>query len=228
MILCRAIGLNSGDAETVADIYFGITRVEAKSWVSYTNPAQIPETRAGVIALLKKHGLVESDIDRVAIESSAEALTALENLAFRHEVRRESIFRELERRREKRSAQQQAADHARLNGKVRALAKDLPEETSPSTSPRFSCHRRMAQLVAREAAYRESPEARGLARVYELSLNNICGKLIKSWRSAFHPRRPCPTTILTKMSTTRSTGPMLSRSPTDWTKAIRTCRRRSV
>ena len=30
------------------------------------------------------------------MEESAEALTALDNLAFRHEVRREAIFRELE------------------------------------------------------------------------------------------------------------------------------------
>jgi hypothetical protein len=131
-ILRKEIGLNSGDAQSVADIYFGLTRFEADSFIRYVDPAQIPQTRAGVIALLKKHGLLESDIDRVAMEASAEALTALENLAFRHEIRREAIFRELERRREKRSAQQQAADHARLNGRHRALAKDLPEQPLPS------------------------------------------------------------------------------------------------
>src|SRR5438874_6829970 len=44
-ILRKAIGLNSGDAETVADIYFGLTRVEGTGRVSYSNPAQIPTTR---------------------------------------------------------------------------------------------------------------------------------------------------------------------------------------
>jgi hypothetical protein len=127
-ILCEAIGLNSGDAQTVADIYFGLRRLEVDSPDCYP----IPDTPAGVIALLKKHGLGESDIDRVAMEESAEALTALDNLALRHEVRREAIFRELERRRDRRSAQHRAEGSARLNGNIRVLAKERPDESSPS------------------------------------------------------------------------------------------------
>jgi hypothetical protein len=83
-----------------------------------------------VIDLLKKYGLDESDIDRVAMEKSVEALADLENLAFRHEIRREAIFKEVERRRDRRTAQQQV--HPRLNGKAGALGNELPAEPSPS------------------------------------------------------------------------------------------------
>ena len=80
---------------------------------------------------MEQHGFVETDIDRVAIETSVETLADLENLALKHEIRREDIFRELQRRHEKRNEKRQRAD-PRLNGKVRALAKGLPEKPSPS------------------------------------------------------------------------------------------------
>ena len=73
---------------------------------------------------MEEHGFVESDIDRVAMEASAETLADLETLAFKHEIRREATVRELERRRKKRSKQM------RLNSKTRALAKELPDEPS--------------------------------------------------------------------------------------------------
>ena len=65
----------------------------------------MPKTRAGVVALMEEHGFVETDIDRAAVETSADTLTDLENLAFKHEIRREAIVRELERRRKKRDKQ---------------------------------------------------------------------------------------------------------------------------
>jgi hypothetical protein len=43
----------------------------------------------------------KTGIDRLAMETSADTLADLENLALRHEIRREAIFRELERRRKK-------------------------------------------------------------------------------------------------------------------------------
>jgi hypothetical protein len=51
---------------------------------------------------MEKHGFLEVDIDRVAMETSVDALGDLESLALKHEIRREAIFRQLERRREKR------------------------------------------------------------------------------------------------------------------------------
>jgi hypothetical protein len=126
-ILHGAIGLNDVDTETVADVYFGVARLEEREITDYSTQAQIPKTRAGVIDFMEQHGFVETDIDRLAMEASVDTLADLENLALKHESRREAILRELERRRKNRA-------DPRLNGKVRALAKDLPEEPSPSPS----------------------------------------------------------------------------------------------
>jgi hypothetical protein len=133
-ILRNGIGLNSEDAQTVADIYFGVRRYEEEEFggIRYSDPAQIPKTRPGVVNFLKKHGFDESDIDRLAMEIAVDTLADLEDLALKHEIRREAIFRELERRRDRRHEEQQTAGRSRLNGKVRALARDLPE--APSTS----------------------------------------------------------------------------------------------
>jgi hypothetical protein len=54
---------------------------------------------------MEEHGFFETDIDRVAMETSADTLADLENLALKHEIRREAIVRELERRRKKRNKQ---------------------------------------------------------------------------------------------------------------------------
>jgi len=130
-ILHGAIGLNDVDTETVLDIYFELARLEEREVTDYATQVRIPKTRAGVIDLMEKHGFVETDIDRLAMETSADTLADIENLAFKHEIRREAIFRELERRRKKRNKEMHKAD-PELNGQVRALAKDLPEESSPS------------------------------------------------------------------------------------------------
>ena len=54
---------------------------------------------------MEKHGFVETDIDRVATETSVDTLADLEILALKHEIRREAIVRELERRHKKRNKQ---------------------------------------------------------------------------------------------------------------------------
>jgi hypothetical protein len=100
-ILHGAIGLNDVDTETVLDIYFGVERLEEREVTEYSTQAPIPKTRAGVVALLKKHDFVEADIEPVAIETSVDALVDLEGLAIKHEIRREAVVRELERRRKK-------------------------------------------------------------------------------------------------------------------------------
>jgi hypothetical protein len=107
-ILRHAIGLNPEDVRRVADIYFGVKREKGEfdslgpllGEVRYSNPARIPETRSGVISFLKAQGFDESDVDQLAMESSVDVLADLENLALKHEIRREAILRELERRRE--------------------------------------------------------------------------------------------------------------------------------
>jgi hypothetical protein len=104
-ILHGAIGLNDVDTETAADSYFEVARLEEREVTDYSTQVRIPKTQAGVVDLMERHGFVESDIDRVAMETSADTLADLENLAFRHEIRREAIIRELERRRKKRNKQ---------------------------------------------------------------------------------------------------------------------------
>jgi len=104
-ILHGAIGLDEVDTETAADTYFEVARLEEREVTDYSTQVRVPKTRAGVVALMEEHGFVETDIDRAAVETSADALTDLENLAFKHEIRREAIVRELERRRKKRNKQ---------------------------------------------------------------------------------------------------------------------------
>jgi hypothetical protein len=77
-------------------------------------------TREEILELMKAHGVDESDIDMVAIQISAGALTDLENLTLKHEIRREAIFREVERRRKKRAKQQRGEGATRINGKAKA------------------------------------------------------------------------------------------------------------
>jgi hypothetical protein len=130
-ILHGSIGLNDVDTETAADTYFGVARLEEREVTDYSTQVQIPKTRAGVVNLIEKHGFVETDIDRLAMEMSVDSLADLENLALKHEIRREDIFRELECRREKRDRELHRAA-PRLSGKVRVLANDRPAEPSPS------------------------------------------------------------------------------------------------
>jgi hypothetical protein len=130
-LLRDAVGLNPADATEVADLYFGVIRYEDDRRTFHSDPAEIPKTRAEVIAMLKKHGFTETDIDRVAMESSIGALANLENLALKHELRREAILCELEGRRERRAQRQPPTASRQLNGGGRAPAKGLSHESSP-------------------------------------------------------------------------------------------------
>ena len=100
-MLHGAIGLNEVDAETAADNYFEVARLEEREVTDYSTQVRIPKTRAGVVDLMEKNGFVETDIDRLAMETSVDALADLENLALKHEIQRRATFRELERRRKK-------------------------------------------------------------------------------------------------------------------------------
>jgi hypothetical protein len=92
-ILHESIGLNDVDTETVADTYFGVERLEEREVTDYSTQAPIPKTRIEVVAFMAKHGFVETDIERVAMETSVDTLADLESLAFKHEIRREAICR---------------------------------------------------------------------------------------------------------------------------------------
>ncbi len=81
-------------AEAYADAYFGTADKER-------DPAL---DKQEVIALLEKHGLDESAIDVAAIEVSLGTLMRLEALSSKHEIRREEIVLEVERRKAHRKA----------------------------------------------------------------------------------------------------------------------------
>ena len=110
LILRSVVGHARVDAEWLADIYFGFNRAQESrlksspyNVASKVTPEKPRNTREDVIALLKDHGLDEADIERLATQISVDTLAELENLALKHEIRREAIFRGAESRREKRS-----------------------------------------------------------------------------------------------------------------------------
>jgi hypothetical protein len=132
-ILHEGIGLNPHDAGEVADIYFNVTRSDEFDFADwYAGAAQIPQTRPAVLAFLEEHGFDETEIDRLAMEASVDALARLESLALKHEIRREEIFRELERRRSRREQQRQSMANRQINGGVQTLAKRRLDEASTS------------------------------------------------------------------------------------------------
>jgi hypothetical protein len=132
-ILGEAVGLNPYDAMDIADIHFGVIRYEENDRAQrYSDPAQIPTTPAEVIQFLKKHGITEEYIDGVAMECSADTLATIENLALKHELRREAILREIERRRERRAQEQPSPAARQLEGESRALTRDHTHVSAPS------------------------------------------------------------------------------------------------
>lgn len=90
----RRPALKSMLEDTIADDYF---RDQNGTVDSYLGD---PERAAND---LKSYGHEVSDIEGVAAELSMKTLIGLENLALRHELRREAILREVERRRTERS-----------------------------------------------------------------------------------------------------------------------------
>ncbi len=158
-ILLPILSNSRVDAERFADAYFGVIRIREPRQplqTAYTPtirrvapvgprkdpppasapvPPEVPQmTREDVVALLKSHGLDETDIDRMAMYLSVDRLAGLENLALKHELQRQAIFREVERRRKKRAKQQRQKGPERANGNARPgpnLDDDQPEETAP-------------------------------------------------------------------------------------------------
>jgi len=104
-IFHEGIGLNDADAKTAADIYFGVARLEEREVTDYSTQVRMPTTRAGIVHFMEQQGFLESDIDRIATETSVDTLADLENLALKHEIRRKATVWELERRRKKRNKQ---------------------------------------------------------------------------------------------------------------------------
>jgi hypothetical protein len=131
-ILNVGVGLSPRDARAVADIYFGLVR-ENPGCVLFSSElgsVKLPGNRAGVVGLLRRHGFTEADIDHVAVEMAADTLAGLENLALKHEVRREAILTDLMRARERREKDKRPARHTHSSGQVVALVKGLSAGTS--------------------------------------------------------------------------------------------------
>ena len=103
-ILNVGVGLKPRDARAAADTYFGLAREDKGIFLTQSElgAVRVPRNRAGVVDLLQRHGFSEDDIDHVAVQMSADTLAGLENLALKHETRREAIFAELMRDRERR------------------------------------------------------------------------------------------------------------------------------
>jgi hypothetical protein len=129
-LLTPMVGYSLEDAVSLADIYFGVRNSAMK-------PGRIPSpelahrkqpepTRKDVIAMLEKHGLDECAIDVAATRMSVGWLASFESLILKHEVRRDAILDQIERRREKRSARRGTNTAALANGR------NLPQEPSPS------------------------------------------------------------------------------------------------
>jgi hypothetical protein len=152
-IFLPIVNNNRPDADKFADAYFRVRRIRdpeqgrkkciavyeiaegVERKVFSADAPKAPEmTREDVVALLNSHDLDETDIDRMAMYLSVDRLAGLENLALKHELQRQAIFREVERRRKKRAKQQRQKGSERANGKARPgpnLDDDQPEETAP-------------------------------------------------------------------------------------------------
>jgi hypothetical protein len=128
-IVNDGIGLSPRDARAAADIYFRLARIRPGSVLSSSElgAVNLPGNRAGVVGLLRRHGFTEADIDHVAMQMSVDTLAGLENLALKHETRREAILTDLMRRREGRGLNERPAEHSDLNGTAVALAKQVAD-----------------------------------------------------------------------------------------------------
>jgi hypothetical protein len=102
-LLSGSVGMNLRDARAAADIFFGLARKDQGIDIGFElGKVKLPRDRAGVVGLLETHGFTEADIDHVAMQMSLETLAGLENLALKHETRREAILIDLTRSRKRR------------------------------------------------------------------------------------------------------------------------------
>jgi hypothetical protein len=133
-ILIETIGLKGHTARKLADGHFDFDRTKLSLGDSGIGSEALYKIKGpfDVAELLAMHDLDESCIDQLALQISAEILRKLDDLAFRHELRREHILVEIERRRKERSAvkrEQQQIAHRGGSG----VAKQATNEQGPSS-----------------------------------------------------------------------------------------------
>jgi hypothetical protein len=134
--LLEGLGLKRGSVWRLADAFFGYERRDLNPDDILDMPfsgSQVAKTRNDVVELLAKYNLDESCIDQLAVKASLEDLKRLDDLALRHELRREQILREVERRREQRSARRVPGGHALPAAEVRALPKKQRRKATQSS-----------------------------------------------------------------------------------------------
>jgi hypothetical protein len=133
-LLVEGLKLKPATALRLADAYFGYgcgdRDIGELLDIGLSGP-QAPKTRDEVVDLLAKYDLDESCIDQLALKASIDDLKRLDDLAFRHEFRREQILREIERRRDQRST---SARDVLPAAEVRALPKT--QRKTAATRPR--------------------------------------------------------------------------------------------
>jgi hypothetical protein len=134
--LLEGLGLKRGSVWRLADAYFGYERRDLDpddiSDIPFLG-SQAAKTRNEVVELLAKYHLDKSCIDQLAVKASLEDLKRLDDLALRHELRREQILREVERRREQRSVQRDSRGSNPPAAEVRALPKRQRKKAAQSS-----------------------------------------------------------------------------------------------
>jgi hypothetical protein len=100
-ILVEVVGLRLGVAQKYADRYFDFNRADLGLSDSGIASRTSYDTKGSfdVAKLLIKHGLDESYIDQLALQISVDVSRKFEDIASWHELRREQIRLEIERRR---------------------------------------------------------------------------------------------------------------------------------
>jgi hypothetical protein len=123
-ILSVGIGLRPRDARAAADVYFGLTRLDSGIHLTQSElgTVKLPGNRAALVGLLGRHGFSEADIDHIATQMSVDTLAGLEDLALKHETRREAIFAALMRDRERLRRDEQPAAQEDERGGRRAAS----------------------------------------------------------------------------------------------------------
>jgi hypothetical protein len=131
----EGLGLPRVSARGFADVYFEFERPhrDLSDTISGLVGSRVEKTREGVIELLAKFNLDESCLNELAVKASLKDLKRLDDLVLRHELRREQILREVERRREQRSARRVSGGNALLAKEVRVLPRKQRQKTPQSS-----------------------------------------------------------------------------------------------
>jgi hypothetical protein len=136
-ILIEGVGSSTKTVRDLADFYFDVDRRDLG--ISESNVVSGFASRKSsndVVELLNKHNFDESSIEQLAVQIAADTLKKIDDMAFRHEFRREQICREIERRRkEGRSCLESSSNY--LPGKeARAMLKQ--HKRNPGSGSRKS------------------------------------------------------------------------------------------